>query len=156
MNTRIIAAALAASAFVTGTAFAQTTASPTSAPVKKPGLLSRILHRNQTGTPASSTAAATGATTSRRPMMGGMTTRPMMGGTSALSGTIVGNKNTLVYHMAGDHNLPAPKNRVYFKTIAQAETAGYHAAGTPTKTMHAPMTRSGRGYHAPSPGVMGH
>ncbi len=147
MNTRIIAAALAAGVFITGAAFAQTTASPTSAPVKKPGLLSRILHRNQTGMPTSPTAAATGATTARHPMMGGMT---------ALSGSIIGNKNSLVYHMATDHNLPAPKNRVYFKTIAQAEAAGYHAAGTPTKTTHAPATRAGRGYKTPSPGVAGH
>jgi len=147
MNTRTIAAALAAGIFVSSAAFAQTTTPAASAPVKKPGLLSRILHRNQTGTPTNSTAAATGATTSRRPMMGGM---------SALSGSIIGNKNTLVYHMAGDHNLPAPKNRVYFRTIAQAEAAGYHAAGTPTRTTHAPTTRTGRGYHAPSPGVMGH
>jgi len=147
MNTRTIVAALAASVLVTGAAFAQTTPSATSAPVKKPGLLSRILHRSQTGTPGNPTAAATGATTMRH---------PMMGGTSALAGTIIGNKNTLVYHMAGDHNLPAPKNRVYFRTIAQAEAAGYHAAGTPTRTTHAPMTRAGRGYHVPTPGVMSH
>ncbi len=147
MNTRTLAAALAASVLVTGAAFAQTTAPATSAPVQKPGLLSRILHRNQTGTPGNPTAAATGATTMRHPMMGGM---------SALSGRIIGNKNTLVYHMAGDHNLPAPKNRVYFRTIAQAEAAGYHAAGTPTKTTHAPMTPDARGYHTPTPGVMGH
>ncbi len=147
MNTRTIAAALAASVLLSGAASAQTSGSATSAPVKKPGLLSRILHRNQAGTPLSPTAAATGATTMHRPMMGGM---------SALSGSIIGNKNTLVYHMAGDHNLPAPKNRVYFRTIAQAEAAGYHAAGTPTRTTHAPMTRAGRGYHVPTPGVMGH
>ncbi len=147
MNTRTTAAALAAFVLVTGAAFAQTTTPATSAPVKKPGLLSRMLHRNHTGTPTNATAAATGATTTRR---------PMMSRTSALAGTIIGNKNTLVYHMTGDHNLPAPKNRVYFKTIAQAEAAGYHAVGTPTKTTHAPMTRAGRGYHAPTPGVMSH
>ena len=147
MNTRTIAAALAASVLVSGAAFAQMSTPATSAPVKKPGLLSRILHRNQTGTMTNSTATATGATTMRHPMMGGM---------SAMTGSIIGNKNTLVYHMAGDHNLPAPKNRVYFRTIAQAEAAGYHAAGTPTRTTHAPMTRAARGYHAPTPGVMSH
>lgn len=150
MNTRTITTTLLAAGILTShVAFAQATAPATSTPVKKPGLLSRILHRGQAGTPANPTAAATGATTTRHPMMGDISV-------SSLSGIIIGNKNTLVYHMAGDHNLPSPKNRVYFRTIAEATAAGYHAAGTPTRTTHTPMTRAGRGYHAPTPGVMSH
>jgi hypothetical protein len=44
------------------------------------------------------------------------------------SGQIIGNKNTKVYHMPGDNNLPDEKNRVYFKSAADAEAAGYHAS----------------------------
>lgn len=147
MNIRTLAAALAACTLLTGSAFAQTPSPATSVPVKKPGLLSRILHRTRTGAPGSPTATATGATT---------THSPMMGGSAVLGGNIIGNKNSLVYHMATDHNLPAPKNRVYFKTVAAAEAAGYHAAGTATKTTHAPATHAGRGYKTPTAGVTSH
>lgn len=54
----------------------------------------------------------------------------MAGRPSAMSGLIIGNKNSHVYHMPGDKGaLPAPKNRVYFRTEAQAVAAGYHRAG---------------------------
>ena len=46
------------------------------------------------------------------------------------AGNIIGNKRTHVYHMKGDPGaLPAPQNRVYFRTEAQAIAAGYHRAG---------------------------
>ena len=49
----------------------------------------------------------------------------------AAKGTIIGNKNSKVYHLPGaGGNLPAEKNRVYFKTEAEAKAAGYHAAGS--------------------------
>ena len=49
--------------------------------------------------------------------------------TPAASGSIIGNKHTKVYHMPGDSNLPAEKNRVYFSSVAAAEAAGYHTSG---------------------------
>jgi methylphosphotriester-DNA--protein-cysteine methyltransferase len=53
-----------------------------------------------------------------------------MGSHSMVGGSIIGNKNTHVYHMAGDKGaLPAPQNRVYFSSVAAAQAAGYHAAG---------------------------
>ena len=61
------------------------------------------------------------------PRMGGIfgrRGRPMMGG-----GQIIGNKNTKVYHLAGDTgNMPAEKNRVYFRSEREAMASGYHAA----------------------------
>jgi hypothetical protein len=66
-------------------------------------------------------------TTSHR--MGGMMgrMRQAMHG----QGSIVGNKNTKVYHLSGDKgNMPAEKNRVYFRTEREAMAAGYHVAGT--------------------------
>lgn len=50
-------------------------------------------------------------------------------GSSAAQGQIIGNKRTHVYHLPGDKGrLPKPENRVYFKTAAQAEAAGYRLA----------------------------
>jgi len=52
------------------------------------------------------------------------------------AGNIIGNKKTHVYHMQGDPGaLPAPKNRVYFRTEAQAVAAGFHRAGTGHRRM---------------------
>ena len=60
--------------------------------------------------------------------MGGM--RGRMGGQMSGMGSIIGNKNTKVYHLAGDKgNMPAEKNRVYFRTEREATAAGYHLAG---------------------------
>lgn len=70
---------------------------------QKPGLLHRLFHRNS-------------------PMSGG--------GMSRMSGNIVGNKKTRVFHLPGDRGqLPEPQNRVYFRTAAQARAAGFHEAG---------------------------
>ena len=64
-----------------------------------------------------------------RPMGGAMGGRPMMGG-GMMGGQIIGNKNSHVYHLAGDRGaMPAPQNRVYFPNAAAAEAAGYHVAG---------------------------
>ena len=67
------------------------------------------------------------------PRMGGMMARPPM------SGSIIGNKNTKVYHLAGDKgNMPAEKNRVYFRSERDAMRAGYHLAKTGRGKMKMP------------------
>jgi len=76
-------------------------------------------------------------------MMGQRGRQPMMGG-----GQIIGNKNTKVYHLAGDKgNMPAEKNRVYFRTEREATAAGYHAAGTKKTTKMSAPGMSGRMRH---------
>ena len=92
-----------------------------------------------------------------RPRMGGMMGRmghmgrPMMG-----AGRIVGNKNTKVYHMPGDNgNMPAEKNRVYFRSEREAMAAGYHASRArqaPKRGMMGMPRRSGM---MGRPGMMG-
>ena len=55
--------------------------------------------------------------------------RPTVGSPVPISGGIIGNKRTHVYHLPGDTgNMPATKNRVYFRSETEARTAGYHAA----------------------------
>ena len=67
------------------------------------------------------------STTQGHPAMGRM--RPSMMGRRPMSGSIIGNKNTKVYHLAGDKgNMPAEKNRVYFRSEREAMSAGYHLA----------------------------
>lgn len=53
---------------------------------------------------------------------------------SPIAGSIIGNKKSHVYHLAGDKgSLPSAANRVYFRTQAQAIAAGYHHAGVQGK-----------------------
>lgn len=49
---------------------------------------------------------------------------------TATSGDVVGNKNSKIYHEAGcpGYKSVSEKNRVFFKTAAEAETAGYKRA----------------------------
>jgi hypothetical protein len=48
---------------------------------------------------------------------------------SMFAGAYIGNKKTHVFHVPGGKSaLPAPANRVYFKSAAQAIAAGYHQA----------------------------
>ena len=107
-----IAAPLAiALALICGAALAAPTSTAT-AKTKKPGLLSKILHHGKGTTKTTGKGAAKGSA--------------MPPGT----GSIIGDKNTKVYHLPSDkYMLPAEKNRVYFKTEAQAKAAGYHHAG---------------------------
>lgn len=85
---------------------------------KKPGLLSRLLHRNP---PQPRTGTMTGTTSH------GSFGRPMAG---MGMGRIIGNKNSKVYHLPGDTgSMPAAKNTVYFNSEAAARAAGYHLAG---------------------------
>lgn len=54
---------------------------------------------------------------------------PMHGRPTMMTGRIIGNKRTHVYHLPGETgSLPAEKNRVYFMTEAQARAAGYRPA----------------------------
>ena len=49
---------------------------------------------------------------------------------SGMSGAVIGDKKTHVYHLPGDKSmLPAPQNRVYFYSATQAAAAGYKVAG---------------------------
>jgi len=137
MQTRTFAAlALAASlaAGVIGTASAQTPPPPP----PHHGLFGKLFHpRPKPGQP----------TTYRPGMMGrpgmmhpGMMRRPGVMGRPSMGGGIVGNRNSHVYHLPGDRGaLPAPQNRVYFHTAAQAEAAGYHRAGMTGGMSRRPM-----------------
>lgn len=121
-------AAAAAFTLTASAAFAQT---PPPAP-PKPGLLSRLFHPKprpgampmHTGTmPMHSTMGAHSYSTTG--------SRSMMGSHAMMSGQIIGNKNSHVFHMPGDKGaLPSPQNRVYFPSAAAAQAAGYHAAGS--------------------------
>ncbi len=102
--------------------------SGTQAPPAKPGLLHRMMgHFGQHGKMG---------TTGKMPMM---------------SGRIVGNKRSHVYHLPGDKgSLPAPQNRIYFRTESEARAAGYHLAGK------SPMGGHMMGSHGMSHTMMGH
>ncbi len=49
---------------------------------------------------------------------------------SQTTGEIIGNKRSLIYHKPGcpDYDKVSPQNRVMFRSTAEAEKAGYHAA----------------------------
>ncbi len=68
----------------------------------------------------------------RRHMRGMAPTGAMPG---TMQGQIIGDRKTRVYHLPGDNGqLPKEKNRVYFRTEAEAQAAGYHAAHTRHRT----------------------
>ena len=140
-------AASAALTLFASAAFAQVP--PTPPPAHSPGILSRLFHPKpkpgmtpmhpgmtpnhyggMTTHPGTMGAHPYGTMGNNHPMMGG---RPMGGGMMGggmMGGQIIGNKNSHVYHMAGDRGaMPAPQNRVYFPNAAAAEAAGYHMAG---------------------------
>ncbi len=84
-----------------------------------------------TGTLNAQTAPPAGSTSSAPPhrIILGLR-RPAAGAVTPISGGIIGNKKTHVYHLAGEKGtLPAEKNRVYFRSEAEAQAAGFHAAG---------------------------
>jgi competence protein ComEC len=87
-----------------------------------------------------------GATTDRRPGFprGGVTpgappsgtttgtrssTRRVTEGSDSGFAQVIGNRRTKVYHAGGGGRLPAPENRVYFRSAREAEQAGYRPAG---------------------------
>lgn len=72
-----------------------------------------------------------GVTAGRRPPSAGSGSS---GGTAtdggaAGSGQVIGNRRTRVYHVGARGRLPAPENRVYFRSAQEAEQAGYRPAG---------------------------
>ena len=127
-KTVTLSAALAALAVMGGSALAQ---APPPPPPAHHGIFSKLFHPKP-GQPATGSFG--------RP--GGMMGRPGMGGMMPMRGGVVGNKNTHVYHLPGDRGaLPAPQNRVYFRSAAAAEAAGYHRAGGAHSAMGRPMSR---------------
>jgi competence protein ComEC len=77
------------------------------------------------------TVSGAGVTADRQPPTAG---RGSGGGTatdgsSAGSGQVIGNRRTQIYHVGGRGRLPAPENRVYFRSPQEAEQAGYRPAG---------------------------
>ncbi len=164
ISLKLSAALTALSALGTGAAFAQGQPPPPPPPAKH-GFLHNMFHRPKPGQvnsgrpmpgrPVYNTAPGhtMGGHPNYRPMGGRPGYRPM-GGMMG-SGSIVGNKNTHVYHMAGDRGaMPAEQNRVYFRSEREAEAAGFRRAGTSSgnhsmgnRTMHG-SPRTG------TPGVM--
>jgi len=126
---RIAAPLTIALALISASAFA---APATTTQAKKPSLLSKIFHHGKTSTQASSNK---------------------MRGKTAGFGQIIGDKNTKVYHMPGDkYPLPAEKNRVYFRTEAQAIAAGYHRAGAKAAAAKGSKKTGAKMSHAKSAG----
>jgi hypothetical protein len=117
--------ALLATLALSGPAGAQ--APPPPAPPVHHSILSHIFHRpDRPGTPPPS----------MRPVRPGMPSSRV----APITGGIIGNKNSHVYHLPGDKgSLPAVQNRIYFRTEAQAVAAGYHKSGSGTPKTH-PMT----------------
>jgi hypothetical protein len=48
--------------------------------------------------------------------------------TAVEQASYVGNVRTMVYHPADSDHLPAEENRIYFRSVEEAEEAGYHRA----------------------------
>ncbi len=135
MKIRSIAALCAVLALIPTLAFAQTSTTTTTTAPKKPSLMQQLKAKMAMHKAASKTKAA--AINAATPKTGSA------GTTYISSGNIIGNKSTKVYHMPGDKNLPNINNRVYFKTVAQATAAGYHAAGKGGKKAGSKMKTTG-------------
>ena len=92
----------------------------------------------------------------RHGILGFRRTRGIVGSAVPISGGIIGNKRTHVYHLPGDTgSLPAVKNRVYFHNEAEAAAAGYHAArrrSTARATTHRRLPGLHRTPGSPLPG----
>ena len=96
-------------------------------PPAHPSLLSRLLHHGKPAMPMHAGVAQPG-------MMHGSPMAPHM---TSMSGAFIGNKKSHVLHAPGDTGqLPAPQNRVYFRSVAAAEAAGYHMAGSGKSMSH--------------------
>ena len=126
-------AAAAALALTAGAAFAQTPTGQAPPPAHQ-GLLSRLFHPKPKPAINQMHPGMTPNHYGAMPMRPGSTmgarSYSAMGSHSMMGGPIIGNKNTHVFHMAGDRgSLPAPQNRIYFSSVAAAQAAGYHAAG---------------------------
>ena len=115
---KLTAAAIVAAAMViAAAAFAQAPAT-----TKKPSKLKTLLSKMHKPKPGTAAGSSSGSLTGRR--------RHSPIAAAAVSGRIIGNKSTHVYHLPGSGgNLPSAANTVYFKSEAQAIAAGYHKAG---------------------------
>lgn len=83
----------------------------------------------QTPAPGTAPPGTAPSAPPRRGSFGFRRPRATAGSTVPIPGGIVGNKRTHVYHLPGDTgNMPAPQNRVYFRSEAEAIAAHYHAA----------------------------
>ena len=83
-----------------------------------------------------------------------MTGHPMGG---MMGGNVIANKNTHVYHLPGDKGaLPEAKNRVYFRSAAAAEAAGYHRAGGSAMGHHSTRPMMHGSPKTGTPGMMHH
>ncbi len=137
-------AAVAALAFSAGAAFAQTPPPP---PVPAhQGILSRLFHPKPKPGIYQSNGSAMHPMNGQPGMMGSHST---LGSHSMMSGRFIGNKKTHVFHLPGDASaLPAPQNRVYFRSAGDAQAAGYHAAGGGrSMTNHQSMGHGAQVYH---------
>ena len=121
ISLKISAALTAFAALETSAVFAQ--APPPPPPPAQHGFLHNMFHRPVPG------QINPGRPLPGRPMPGRPGYRPIGGSTIGI-GSIVGNRNTRVYHMPGDRGaLPAPQNRVYFRNEHAAMAAGFRRAG---------------------------
>ena len=129
ISLKISAALTALASLGTGAAFAQAPPPPPPPPAQH-GFLHNMFHHPKPGQ-GPPPRPMPGRPMSGRPMPGRPGYHPM-GGSMMGMGNIVGNKNTRVYHMAGDRGaMPAPQNRVYFRSEREAEAAGFRRAGSP-------------------------
>jgi len=65
----------------------------------------------------------------RSPAQPRATTSAASTATPLPAGSVVGNRNTHIYHDATAPNLPSEENRVYFPDAAAAEAEGYRSSG---------------------------
>lgn len=93
-------------------------------------------HRERSATaPAAPGAVATtpqanGAATGEQQATAGAATlegAPLDVAAERETAPIIGNTRTMVYHEAGDANLPTEENRIYFASAQEAEARGYRA-----------------------------
>ncbi len=104
-------------------------------------ILGRTFHATSTPRRHDDTSAATSAPADTPPAAGTATgeQHAQAGAATTLAGEasevaaaperapFIGNVHTRVYHQAGDENLPAEENRVYFASAQEAEARGFHA-----------------------------
>jgi hypothetical protein len=80
---------------------------------------------------SATTPQANGAATGEQQAIAGVAaTRegtPLDGAIEPDTAPIIGNTRTMVYHEAGDVNLPTEENRIYFASAQEAEARGYRA-----------------------------
>lgn len=157
-KTVTLSATLLAFAALTGSALAQVPPPPPAPPVHH-GLFGRMFHpkpgqpmQGHYGRPGQPMRGSFG-----RPGQPQAYGRPGLGTSIPTSGSVIGNKNTHVYHMAGDRGaMPAAQNRVYFPSASAAQAAGYRPVGgahsmTPGRR---PMMHGSPRTGTPMPGSM--